>query len=41
MKVISVKLNLEVISVRMEINIRVFVKNLKDREEVDVEKDGV
>ena len=24
----------------MEINIRVFVKNLKDREEVDVEKDG-
>ena len=41
MKVIAVKLNLEVISVRMETNIRVFVKNLKDREEVDVEKDGV
>ena len=34
-------MNLEVISVRVDINIRLFVKNLKDREKLDVEKDGL
>ena len=39
-RVSAVKVNLEVIRLGVEINISVFVKYLKDREEVDVENGG-